>query len=196
MTSLRNEIPRLAYIEAQVLHRAAATGALSESVRAVENHYKLPNGSLGSGVFLESRVLTLLYCLVVVPKEIWASEAKHPVYKAIASTWTVPDKAVTLPREGDQGPPIYDFIHHLRNAVAHARFSFDGRSFHFWDQRQNEREPSFRASLTIENLQRLLETVGALLANLGSVSAAQQRVAADGALRVRIHLPSCPSHVA
>ena len=170
--SLQNEIPRLAYIEAQILHRAAAAGALTESVRAVERDYNLAHGSLGNGVFLQSRVLTLLYCLVVVPKEVWASNAGHPVYTRVSSNWTVPDGAVTRRREDDKGPPTYDFVRHLRNAVSHARFSFHDGSFHFWDQRTNEQEPSFRATLTVKQIEKFLETVGAILANLGSLHTA------------------------
>ena len=169
-----DKIPTLAFIEAQVIHQAVAKGALTDSVRAVETYYNLAEGSLGNGVFLESRMLTLLYCLVVVPKEVWASESEHPVYQAVSTKWRIPQGAVSNHRSGFPDRPTYQFIHHLRNAVAHARFSFRDQRFHFWDQRRHEHEPSFRASVSLSELQEFLEIVGAAFANLRSDSTAQQ----------------------
>ena len=176
MSNLRDEIPRLAFIEAQVIHQAVPRGALAESVRAVETQYGQASGSLGDGVFLESRVVTLLYCLVVIPKQIWAFKKEHPVYQAIAKTWSVPEWAVSLHRNKEefQKQPAYHFIHHIRNAVAHVNFSFEGPQFVFWDLRPNETKPSFRASIATHELLKFLEIVGALLANLKSDAAAQQ----------------------
>lgn len=68
MSKILEQIPRFAYVEAQIIHRAAKSGRLDESARAVEQQYRLVHGSLGNGVFLESRIIQLLYCLVVVPK--------------------------------------------------------------------------------------------------------------------------------
>ena len=79
-----------------MIHQAVARGALADSVRAVEKQYGQASGSLGDGVFLESRVVSLPYCLVVVPKQIWASKSEHPVYQAIANAWSVPKGAVSL----------------------------------------------------------------------------------------------------
>lgn len=57
---MNEKIPALAYIEAQILHRANTQGLLTPSVRSVEREYGLQEGSLGLGIFLETRVLTLL----------------------------------------------------------------------------------------------------------------------------------------
>jgi hypothetical protein len=168
MSHLREKIPTLAFIEAQVIHQAVGCGALADSVRAVEKQYSLATGSLGDGVFLESRIMSLLYCLVVVPKEIWASNAEHPVYRAIAKAWSVPKETVSRHRRGFWDRPTYQFIHHLRNAVSHANFSFESGRFSFWDRRPNEERPFFQASIAVDELQKFLEIVGALLANLRS----------------------------
>ena len=166
--TLREKIPSLAYIEAQVVHQAVKRGALKDSVRAVETQYNFASGSLGDGVFLESRILSLLYCLVVVPREIWASSSEHPIYDMISKNWSVPFGAVIKPATVSDEKATYHFIRHLRNAVAHARFTFGGQRFHFWDQRPKEDMPSFRATISIYDLQLLLEVVGSAFANLRS----------------------------
>ena len=161
---MNEKIPAIAYIEAQILHRASGQGLLAPSVRAVETEYGLNPGSLGSGIFLETRIISLLYSLIVVPKEFWSLSKEHPIYSQIEDRWSL-DKVNIKTDQSHWKEPVYRFIHHLRNAMAHANFEFKSGNFEFWDQYKNKPE-TYRASLSTEVMQQFLETVGSLLANL------------------------------
>ena len=161
---MNEKIPRIAYIEAQILHRASAQGLLAPSVRSVEAEYGLQPGSLGSGVFLETRILSLLYLLIVVPKEFWSLSENHPIYGQIKESWSLETVGIIEDRSHWQ-ESIYKFVHHLRNAMAHANFEFKSGNFEFWDQYKNKPE-TYRAVLSVPVMQHFLEVVGSLLANL------------------------------
>lgn len=161
---MNKKIPKEAYIEAQILHRASAKGLLAPIVRSVETEYGLQLGSLGSGVFLETRTLSLLYLLIVVPKEFGNLNNNHQIYDKINKSWSIEMVSITVSNSHWQDP-IYRFIHHLRNAVAHANFEFKSGVFEFWDQNRNNLE-TYRATLSTGAMEQFLETVGSLLANL------------------------------
>jgi len=160
MSDVRDKIPRLAYIEAQVIHRAAGSAVLVPVVRDVERSYALKSGSLGSGVFLESRVVSLLYCLIVVPREFRASDKNHPIYGTIAEGWSLENVRIGAGSLDKDDPKrgMYEFVRHLRNAVSHARFSFEGEHFSFWDGKKPKGampfKEEFKASLSLQALPR------------------------------------------
>lgn len=172
MIDRRTEIPSFAFINAQIIQKAIHTTDFGQCVRSVEEQYGLSPGELGDGFFYASHVVSLLYCLIVVPREVWDDlPENHKVYDMIDATWLLTLFEVEL-SEGRltmrrQEHPAYYLIYHLRNAVAHARFSIaeDGR-FTFWDQPNKTSAPNFRASLSRDSLQEFLSKVGALLANL------------------------------
>lgn len=118
---MNEKIPGIAYIEAQILHRASAQSLLAPAVRYIEAEYGLQQGSLGSGVFLETRIISLLYSLIVVPKEFWKLSKNHPVYTRIKESWS-PESVNIIVDKSHWEEPIYRFVHHLRNAMAHANF--------------------------------------------------------------------------
>ncbi len=161
---MNEKIPAIAYIEAQILHRANAQGALAPSARSVETEYGLQQGSLGSGVFQETRILSLLYSLIVVPKEFWNLNKNHPVYVQIKESWSL-ETVNIITDQGQWEEPIYGFVHHLRNAIAHANFEFKSGNFEFWNQHNNNPE-TYRAKLSMQAIQHFLEVAGSLLANL------------------------------
>lgn len=166
MANHRQEIPSWAFINAQIAQQAVHSGDLARSVRSVEVHYGLAPGSLR---FINPAYLvSLLYCLIVVPKEVWLLSENHSVYDQIDRDWLVAIFAVEQDDNGELAKhPVYYLIHHLRNAVAHANFSIedDGR-FKFWDQKKKTTPVYFRASMSVECLQEFVSKVGALLANL------------------------------
>ena len=161
---MNEKIPAIAYIEAQILHRASAQGLLTPAVRSVEKEYGLRPGSLGSGIFLETRILSLLYSLIVIPKEFWSLDQNHPIYSQIETLWS-PKKENIIVDQSHWENPTYKFIHHLRNSLAHANFEFNSGHFVFWDQ-YKEKPETYRATLSIQSIQHFLEVVGSLLANL------------------------------
>jgi len=161
---MNENIPRVAYVEAQVLHCAGRKGLLAPCVRAVESEHGLEPGYLGTGIFFETRVLSLLYCLIVVPKEFWSLGPAHAVYGQIADQWSVGEAAIRVDRSRWRDP-TYRFIHHLRNAVAHANLEFRERAFEFWDK--NGGEEKYRAVLSETAMQQFLAVVGSLMSSPG-----------------------------
>jgi hypothetical protein len=165
MAVKRQEIPSWAFINAQIIQKAVRTGALVSSVRIVEAGYKMKPGSLAYA--REAHLVSLLYCLIVVPKEVWLLSQNHSVYGNIEKEWLLSLFTIQLPGHRFPTHPVYYLIYHLRNAVAHAHFSIedDGR-FAFWDREDASLEPYFRASIYVDGVQDFLSKVGALLANL------------------------------
>jgi len=161
----REEIPSWAFINAQIAQLAVHTKDFRRCVRQVEKQYGC---SLGSFNFINSAYLvSLLYCLIVVPKEVWPLSENHDVYGRIDKNWLMSVVTIDQAETRFDTHPVYYFVHHLRNAVAHANFSItdDGR-FAFWDQKNKAVSPYFRASMSIDDLQKFLSKVGPLLANL------------------------------
>ncbi|MCI5157418.1 MAG: hypothetical protein D3906_03080 [Candidatus Electrothrix sp. AUS1_2] len=168
MTDHRKDIPSWAFINAQIAQEAIRSGDLARSIRSIEDHYGLPPESFS---FINpAYVLSLLYCLIVVPKEIWPIRKDHPVYSEIAKDCLMRDLfKVELSYEQFERHQVYHLIHHLRNAIAHANFSIqDNGRFVFWDQKRKTSAPYFRASLSKDNLEVFISKIGARLANLRS----------------------------
>jgi hypothetical protein len=156
------KIPALAYIEAQILDRASTQGLLAPVVRSVEAENGFQLGILGSGVFLQTRIVSLLYSLIVVPKEYWGLGQDHQIYGQIKNSWSLELVSISVNTRRWQDP-VYGFVHHLRNAMAHANFEFHGGDFEFWDQHSNKPE-TYRATLSTEAMQKFLNIVGRQLA--------------------------------
>lgn len=167
MTDHRKDIPSWAFINAQIAQEGIRSGDLARSIRSVEDYYGLPPESFS--YINPAYVLSLLYCLIVVPKEIWPIKKNHPVYSEIDKDCLRDLFKVELSYEQFERHRVCHLIHHLRNAVAHANFAIqdDGR-FVFWDQKNKSSAPYFRASLSEDNLQLFLSKIGARLANLRS----------------------------
>lgn len=156
------QIPKLAYLEAQILHRAAKLGVLSSTARVIEREHNYPIGMLKNGVFFKTRTLSLIYLLIVLPKEYWALKQTAPIYSQIEQLWSVNQiRVVTDSQEFEK--PIYAFIHHLRNALAHAHFDFIDYNFVFWNQKN--KNITYKVEVSFSAMESFLEVVGSLLAN-------------------------------
>ncbi len=116
-------------------------------------------------MYLETRILVLLYVLILVPKELWELESNHRIYARLEKDFSLDDVNISVDRSSFTGE-LYKFVHHLRNALAHARFSFERDSFEFWDG--NAKEEKYHAIIKSPKLISFLEIVGSHLANQGS----------------------------
>jgi hypothetical protein len=156
---VNKDIPALAYIEQQVMGRAAAKGSLQSHVRMLEDKYGL---ALGSGLFWETRVLSLLYMLILFPKEYWKMDQNDPVYREIEQLWPL-SRVTVLIQDQKYGNTIHGFIHRLRNALAHANLAFHKNAIEIWDSRKGQ--DVYRACMSRNETERFLETVGSIMAN-------------------------------
>jgi hypothetical protein len=143
------DAPRLAYLEHQILLRLAQTGALSAAVRDIEREYSLREGQLGSGVFRQTRILSLLFHLVLLPRELLGPVLTLQTVEREWQQW-----ADNLGFSLD----LAKFLGDVRNAVAHGDLVFEEEVFRF-----PKRGETFE--LSMDELESFLMTVGAALAN-------------------------------
>lgn len=161
----------MAYIEQQILGSAAKDGRLQEHVRMVERKYNQEPGTFVNGLFWQTRVLSLMYLLILLPKELGQPERDHPMYQEIAEKWSVGRLRDLVTRRGyreTQGlekntSAVYTFISELRNALAHGNIKFHDDAIELFDRRNFELH--FKALFSIEEAQAFLEIVGSTMAN-------------------------------
>ena len=143
------DAPRAAYIEHQIFVRAAKSGALVGAVREIEKDYDLREGSLKQGLFMQTRVLCLLFHLIVLPRELSIKLLGMP---EIQDAWGIWSRKCGVSFE------LEVFLANLRNAVAHGDLLLDEKNIQF-------PQKGGSIQLSIEQLESFLETVGATLAN-------------------------------
>lgn len=162
MTNFRDEIPQRAYINTEVLQLAEQTADFQDCLRQVETKY----GLAAYTVINPAHVVALLYCLIVVPKELWLTQESKQLHVRLAKLQ--PERLFELEHVDAtfSERPAAELIRHLRNSVAHADFSVDRNGqFRFFDRSKQDAEPRFIASITLENMERFLTIVGSQLAN-------------------------------
>jgi hypothetical protein len=168
MSDPMTEIPSLAYINAQIIQSAFSAGELAAATDRVESYYGLPSHSLK--VMNPAYLISLLYCLIVVPKQLWLGNGLP------LSLVTLDARSVLSQVDISIRPPDFDkdlmfqFLRRLRNAIAHVRFSISNEGqITFWDQPGEQSPRCFQASMSLEALGEFLSIVGPALANLRNV---------------------------
>lgn len=159
---MRKDIPLMAYFEHGVLALAAQEGALQSSARRIEERYGLPREYLGSGLLWQPRVLSLLYTLILFPKELWSLGQDDPIFRAIEQRWSL-DGIEVITDDELYGNTVYGFVHRLRNALAHARITFRGDDIECWD-RWREME-AYRVRVPRAEAEKFVGVVGVEMAN-------------------------------
>ncbi len=165
MIDRRTEIPTWAFINAQIIQDADRSGALAPSIKRIEDAYHVPRGSLR--IINSAYAVSLLYCLVVVPKELWLRNELPSNRTALNPALFLRLVSITLPSRQFDRDPVLGVLRHLRNALSHVRFEIgDNGDFTFWDQSSDNSARTFSATITRPNLEEFLSIVGAALANL------------------------------
>lgn len=161
-SDLRDQIPQQAYLNAQIIGRMKRTPAFAEAKKSVARSYGLESDALESYDLGLAHVVGALYCLIAVPKELLWENLTPEFLNSLKP------KSYFQLQEKYQGQSEKDFLNHLRNSIAHVRFSIteDG-PFIFWDaDYRKSNEENFRATTDLERLAEFLENVGSSLANL------------------------------
>ncbi|WP_139176598.1 hypothetical protein [Jannaschia faecimaris] len=150
----------MAFIEHQILMLAANSGALETAVRTVEARYALPNGALGNGVSRQTRLLSLLYHLVALPREIALEKAlSDPKVSNAWNEWSSgSSKTLDDGIEVCRQLGLAQTTRLLRNSVVHGRVQFRDHNLRFEDRKQS-------LSIGITAIDTLLSSFGAELAN-------------------------------
>jgi len=161
MTDYRNEIPLRALLNAAIIDRAVETAEFERCVRDVltlagaTNEYQFKNPAFIAG---------FLYCVIVVPKEIWIASKDNPLYQKLHSEGVVDLFEIKLTDDEYDSNPTYFLIHRLRNAIAHANFEIDrNQAFTFKDRRRKGDPPFWVAWVSNANLFRFLNKLSHVL---------------------------------
>jgi hypothetical protein len=99
-----------------------------------------------------------LYLLFVFPHEIWkGTKAGSSVLKALQN-----DARLDAISQGK----VYDFLRHIRNAVAHARVEVTAAGQTTFVDKSKDGKENFRRTLSLEEVQQLLLVVGSAFGEL------------------------------
>ncbi len=161
----RDEIPKLAFINAQIIQQIFPSKDFEVARQNVISLYK--NQGLSEYQFNNpAYIASLLYCLIVVPKEIWAQSETSSVYRDIDQLEPCKLFDINKRPENDTSSPTFSLIRHLRNSIAHANFSVDkAMRFEFRDRPSEKEEPDWVVSINAVNMMKFLSKVGGALAN-------------------------------
>jgi len=164
MKNLAEEIPQRAFINAQVIQLLHDSAPFQEAVSAVSGHYGLRNYEFMNPAY----VVSLLYCLLVVPRQLFVEGAEEvwnsQVPASAMSSYFVVNRDDQRVIESSSA-----FLRRLRNSVSHARFEIgEDLQFVFRDIniRKHPRKVDFEVEASAANLMRFLSDIGSKLANL------------------------------
>src|SRR5205085_1628630 len=116
MNDRRSEVPVWAFLNAQIIQEAFRSGDLTKATWRIEESYGLPPNSLP--IINLAHVVSLLYCLIVVPKELWATDKLPAALSKINANWLFGLTSITVKSPDFDQDPVNRFFRHLRNAIA------------------------------------------------------------------------------
>jgi len=158
MHNFRDEIPLRALLNAAIIDRVVETSTFKQGVGEVLTLA----GSPGAEYQFKNPafIVGFLYCVIVVPKEIWISSPEDTVYKRLEAEKVVDLFDIRLKDNAFDSHPAYFLIHRLRNAIAHANFDVDqSQSFVFRDRRERSGSHFWEAWVSNANLFRFLNVL-------------------------------------
>lgn len=163
---LRLDIPARAYLNHQIVRVAEQRNDTRRSKEEVFSSPPYVNQGLDpmSYPLLDSpaHIASLLYCLVVVPKEILDYPEDHLLFKRLDQLNLTKAFQITTTPQGFDRSPSYWLLRALRNSVAHVLYEFDEHlGMHFW----TEQNPRWDAHATKKDLFFFFSTFGKELAN-------------------------------
>lgn len=163
---LRWEIPPRSYMNAQLLSlvEGGATLADAKKVLFSQPQYAASFDDMDIAKYRphdHSLIASLLYCTIVVPREILNLPQNHDVYRRF-DTANIASRFTSLRPAMDS----YTLIRCLRNSVAHALFSVTQEHGEFIYRFWTERNPKLdEATINHRELLAFIETVGSPLVN-------------------------------
>jgi hypothetical protein len=162
--STLDDIPIGIWINSNIIAEAERTGILLDAKRKAgitfnfdPDKYHLINASY---------LVSLLYCMIVVPREIILRSSLPNLIKNINSFKILEQILIIKNTYSLDNDPFVNVILHLRNAIAHVRYDIvpsniiSGGQFIFWDQQKVNSPENFRASMSLEALENFLKILG------------------------------------
>ncbi|MBC8416464.1 MAG: hypothetical protein ISS80_04255 [Candidatus Cloacimonetes bacterium] len=164
---LRLDIPARAMINGNIIE-AVHRDTLFDKVKRQklgEMQLNLNQADLDSYHLLDqSYVASLLYCLLVVPKELMNLSKNDELFQTLDNMVPALPSFFTLRETPPEFTcaPSYWLIRLLRNSISHVLYEIDSENnWIFW----TERSPLWKASIEREHLMEFLSTVGRKLSN-------------------------------
>lgn len=161
---LRLDVPARSFIRTQLISLLKQGGTLFEAKKrlfSMEPYESVGFDEYAYEVYDHSLVISLLFCLIVIPREILDLDSNHSIYRHFEDENVIGLFTIIQPPQIETN----QFFKLLRNSVAHALFSItihdETMVYEFW----TERKPIFRATIAHDNLIKFLSIVGAKLAN-------------------------------
>lgn len=162
MKDLSKEIPQRAFLNALILQQVQDDEFFQSIVARVAGEFDIPEYQ----VIGPSYVASLLYCLLVVPRELFIKDNEQTLDQLLPLESLLRYFIVHLDSENATRSSSH-FLRRLRNSIAHARFSVDKQmNFMFRDQKANEKIPVFVVESRAHDLMSFLSEFGAFFANL------------------------------
>ena len=163
---VRLDIPARAYLNHQIIRVAEQRNDIRRSKEEVFSSSPYANQGLDPMSYSllggPAQIVSLLYCLIVVPKEILDYPEDHFLFKRLDELSLNKAFQITTFPPGFDRSPSYWLLRALRNSVAHVLYEFDEHSgMHFW----TDKNPQWEAHATLDGLSFFLSTFGKELAN-------------------------------
>ena len=163
---VRLDIPARAYLNHQILRVAEQRNDIRRSKEEVFSSPPYSGQGLDANKYpiLDSpaHLAALLYCLVVVPKEILNYSEDHFLFKRLDQLNLRNAFQISIfPKDFDRAPS-YFLLRALRNSVAHVLYEIDEQfGMHFW----TDNNPQWNARASVDGLSFFFSTFGKELAN-------------------------------
>jgi hypothetical protein len=157
---LKGEIPQRAYINAQIIQEVQKSSEWNNCIDSICKNY----GLNGYQFFNPAYIVSLMYCLLVVPKELWIESNKsHYLFENMDESIVKGFKIVIYNRSFNNNY-VYNLLHKLRNSVAHANYAVNEEmTFTFWDEYKGR--INFEATISKHDLMSFITKMGSKLAN-------------------------------
>lgn len=169
MSDLADEIPQRAFINAEIFQLALKTGALDSATSQISKKYSIPEYSVENPAY----IVSLLYCLVVFPKELWKYEINDELTNSINSfgdeiinlfqiqTWN--NRPINCTLYGER----CSFLNKIRNSISHANIYVDAyMNFTFFDK--DKYGKNFECTSDCSSVMEFISKIGSVLANIRS----------------------------
>lgn len=164
MPDFRAQIPAAAWLNAHIVLRAENLPEFQACIKSVID--EAGGGIANHRVTDQSFIVSLLYCLLVVPKELWLSEDGVHHLELESKGLLQYFEVVRLTARPDETETAC-LLRRMRNAVAHVHYTVDAdTNWRFWDQSRGESEPGFIVRTDKTRIGDFLSAIGPYLVAL------------------------------
>jgi hypothetical protein len=157
-------IPAFAWLNHQIVDLAEQRNDTRRSIEEVFSSPPYANQGLDAMSYKllnPAHIVSLLYCLIVVPKELLDYPADHFLFKRLDKSNVAKAFRISRFPMGFDQSPSYWLLRALRNSVAHVLYEFESSEVHFW----TDQSPIWDARASLDELSIFFSTFSRELVN-------------------------------